>query len=176
MQMNKKENTMTKSIDDLKAAFAGESQANRRYLAFAKKADDEGLPQIAKLFRAVAAAETVHANNHFRALDGVKSTSENLKEAINGENYEVVSMYPDFLKDAQDESMKRAETTFRWAWEVEKVHEGMYRKTLAALEAQQPPVNVDYYVCPVCGNTHEGPLEGKCPVCGTPASRYERIS
>jgi rubrerythrin len=167
---------MTKSVDDLKAAFAGESQANRKYLAFAKKADDEGFPQIAKLFRAVAAAETVHANNHFRALDGVKSTSENLQEAINGENYEVETMYPDFLKDAQDESMKRAVNSFRWAWEVEKVHERLYRKTLAAMDAHQPLENVEYYVCPVCGNTHEGPLEGKCPVCGTPGSRYERMS
>jgi rubrerythrin len=176
MDLNKKENAMTKTVDDLKAAFAGESQANRRYLAFAKKADADGLTQVAKLFRAVAAAETVHANNHFRALDGVKSTTENLQEAINGENYEVKTMYPDFLKDAQDESVKRAENSFRWAWEVEKVHEALYRKTLAAMEAQQPLVNVDYYVCPVCGNTHEGPLEGKCPVCGTPGSRYERIS
>ncbi len=167
---------MTKSVDDLKAAFAGESQANRKYLAFAKKADDEGLTQIAKLFRAVAAAETVHANNHFRALDGVKSTTENLKEAINGENYEVETMYPDFLKDAEDESVKRAVTTFRWAWEVEKVHEVLYRKAQIALETQQPLPEVDYYVCPVCGNTHEGPLEGKCPVCGTPTSRYERMS
>jgi rubrerythrin len=161
---------MSKSVEDLKAAFAGESQANRRYLAFAKKADDEGLTQIAKLFRAVAAAETVHANNHFRALDGVKSTTENLQEAINGENYEVVTMYPDFIKDAEDESIKRAATSFRWAWEVEKLHEVLYRKTLATLEAQQPMPEVDYYVCPVCGFTHEGPLEGKCPVCGTPTS------
>jgi len=167
---------MTKSVDDLKAAFAGESQANRRYLAFAKKADDEGFTQIAKLFRAVAAAETVHANNHFRALDGVKSTAENLQEAVKGENYEVVTMYPDFIKDAESESVKRALSSFRWAWEVEKLHEVLYRKALAALEAQQMPENVDYYVCPVCGYTHEGPLEGKCPVCGTPTSRYARIS
>jgi rubrerythrin len=167
---------MSKSIEDLKAAFAGESQANRRYLAFAKKADDEGLTQIAKLFRAVAAAETVHANNHFRALDGVKSTTENLQEAVNGENYEVVTMYPDFIKDAEDESVKRAVTSFHWAWDVEKLHEVLYRKALAALEAQQPMPEVDYYVCPVCGYTHEGPLEGKCPVCGTPTSRYERMS
>jgi rubrerythrin len=175
MAINLEENNMTKTIDDLQAAFAGESQANRKYLAFAKKADDEGLTQIAKLFRAVAAAETVHANNHFRALDGVKSTAENLHEAITGENYEVITMYPDFLKDAEDESVKRAVTSFRWAWEVEKLHEVLYRKTLAALEAKQSLENVEYYVCPVCGNTHEGPLEGKCPICGTPGSRYERI-
>jgi rubrerythrin len=167
---------MTKTVDDLNAAFAGESQANRKYLAFAKKADDEGLPQIAKLFRAVAAAETVHANSHFRALDGVKSTAENLQEAVKGENYEVVKMYPDFIKDAEGESVKRAVTSFRWAWEVEKLHEVLYRKALAAINGQQSFQEVDYYVCPVCGYTHEGPLEGKCPVCGTPTSRYERIS
>jgi rubrerythrin len=167
---------MSKTIEDLKAAFAGESQANRRYLVFAKKADDERLPQIAKLFRAVAAAETVHANSHFRALDGVKSTAENLQEAIKGENYEVQTMYPDFIKDAEGESVKRATTSFRWAWEVEKLHEVLYRKALANLESTQTLADVDYYVCPVCGYTHEGPVEGKCPVCATPASRYERIS
>lgn len=167
---------MTKTIEDLKVAFAGESQANRRYLAFAKKADDEGLPQIAKLFRAVAAAETVHANSLFRALDGVKSTLENLQEAVKGENYEVQTMYPEFIQEAEAESLKRAATSFRWAWEVEKLHEALYRKTLATLEAGQAPQDVDYYVCPVCGYTHEGPLEGKCPVCGTPTSRYEKIS
>jgi rubrerythrin len=85
-------------------------------------------------------------------------------------------MYPDFIKDAEGESIKRAATSFRWAWEVEKLHEVLYRKTLATLEAQKPMPEVDYYVCPVCGFTHEGPLEGKCPVCGTPTSRYERIS
>ena len=110
---------MTKTIDDLKAAFAGESQANRRYLAFAKKADADGLTQVAKLFRAVAAAETVHANNHLRAMDGVGATNENLKTAIGGENYEVVTMYPDFITDAESESVKRALTSFKWAWEVE---------------------------------------------------------
>jgi rubrerythrin len=167
---------MTKTVDDLKAAFAGESQANRKYLAFAKKADAEGFTQVAKLFRAAAAAETVHALNHFRALDGVQSTTENLNAAIGGENYEVVTMYPDFIKDAEGESAKRALNSFKWAWEVEKVHEALYRKALAAVEAQQALPNVDYYVCPVCGFTHEGPLEGKCPVCATPAERFERIS
>ncbi len=167
---------MSKSIEDLKAAFAGESQANRKYLAFAKKADADGLTQIAKLFRAAAAAETVHANNHLRALDGVGSTTDNLKAAIEGENYEWVTMYPEFMQDADSESMKRALLSFKYAFEVEKVHEALYRKALTALDAQVPLPDVDYYVCPVCGFTHEGPLEGKCPVCGTPTSRYERMS
>lgn len=167
---------MTKTEDDLKAAFAGESQANRKYLAFAKKADADGLPQVAKLFRAAAAAETVHALNHFRAMDGVATTTDNLKTAIAGENYEWVTMYPAFIKDAEAESVKRALSSFKKAWEVEKVHEALYRKALTAVEAQQSQAEVDYYVCPVCGFTHEGPLEGNCPVCNTPAIKFERIS
>ncbi len=167
---------MTKTVDDLKAAFAGKSQANRKYLAYAKKADADGYPQVARLFRAAAAAETVHAHNHFRALDGVRTTSDNLKDAIEGENYEAVTMYPDFIKDAEAESMKRALNSFKWAWEVEKIHEGLYRKALATLEAQQPMQEVDYYVCPTCGFTHEGPLEGPCPICKTLGEKFERIS
>jgi rubrerythrin len=167
---------MTKTSQDLQDAFAGESQANRRYLAFAKKADAEGHPQIAKLFRAAAAAETVHANNHLRAMDGIGVTGDNLKTAIEGENYEWVSMYPEFIKDAEADSVKRALSSFKWAWEVEKVHEELYRKALTALEAQQPLVEVDYYVCPTCGYTHEGPLEGICPVCKSPAKKFERIN
>jgi rubrerythrin len=167
---------MTETVDDLKAAFAGESQANRKYLAFAKKADADGLTQIAKLFRAVAAAETVHAHSHLRALDGVGTTNDNLKAAIAGENYEWVTMYPEFIKDAEAESMKRALASFKFAFEVEKVHEELYRKALSALETQQPLKQVDYYVCPICGYTHEGPLLGNCPVCKTPADKFERIN
>jgi len=167
---------MSKTVEDLKAAFAGESQANRKYLAYAKKADADGLTQVARLFRAAAAAETVHAHSHFRALDGVGTTTENLKDAIAGENYEWVSMYPEFIKDAEAESMKRALTSFKWAFEVEKIHEELYSKALASLEAGQPMPEVDYYVCPICGFTHEGPLEGICPICKTPADKFERIS
>jgi rubrerythrin len=165
---------MSKAIEDLKAAFAGESQANRKYLAFAKKADEDGYPQIAKLFRAAAAAETVHANNHLRALGGIQSTSENLQAAVDGENYEAVTMYPEFVKDAEAEEAKSALRSFRWALEVEKVHEGLYRKALENLEAGKQ-TGFDYYVCPVCGYTHEGPLDGKCPVCGAPGAKFERI-
>lgn len=165
---------MSKSTEDLKAAFAGESQANRRYLAFAKKADKDGYPQAARLFRAVAAAETVHALNHFRVLGEIKSTAENLQTAINGENYEVVTMYPAFINDAEAEADKKAERTFRWAWEVEKVHEALYRQMLEDVETE---IEVfDYYVCPVCGHTHERTAPDKCPVCGTPGKRFERIS
>jgi rubrerythrin len=167
---------MTKSTDDLQAAFAGESQANRKYLAFAKKADAEGQPQVAKLFRAAAAAETVHAHNHLRALDGVGSTADNLKAAIAGENYEWVTMYPEFIQDAEAESAKRALASFKFAFEVEKLHEELYQKALNALEGEKPLSEVDYYVCPICGYTHEGPLEGICPICKTPANKFEKIN
>jgi len=165
---------MSKTDDDLMAAFAGESQANRRYLAFAKKADEEGHHQAAKLFRAAAAAETVHAHNHLRALGMVQSTMENLQTAIAGENYEVVTMYPEFIADAEQEHVKKALTSFKWAYEVEKVHEALYRNALENLSKGLP--EVDYYVCPVCGYTHEGPFRSKCPVCGTPGERFEKVS
>ena len=165
---------MSKTGEDLQAAFAGESQANRKYTAFAKKADDEGYHQVAKLFRAAAAAETVHALNHFRTMEGVQSTAENLKTAIAGESYEVTTMYPAMITDAEVEGIKRALTSFKHAYEVEKVHEALYRKALEMLEKETPAV--DYYVCPVCGFTHEGPLSGRCPVCNTPAERFEKIA
>ena len=161
---------MTKTIEDLQAAFAGESQAHQRYQAFAKKAEDEGRTQVAKLFRAAAAAERVHAFNHFKAMDGILSTEENLKAAIAGENYEVVTMYPEFIADAEAEANKRAKTSFNWAWEVEKVHEDLYRKALENLGKSEE--TFDYYVCPVCGYTHERGAPDKCPVCGTPGTRY----
>ena len=166
---------MSKSLDNLKSAFAGESQANRKYLAFAKKADQEGFPQIAKLFRAAAAAETVHAHNHLRAMDGVKSTAENLEVAITGESYEVTSMYPPMLAEAQAESDKRAARSFEYALDVEKIHEALYRKAREILGKGKDAAETTYYVCPVCGNTHEGPMEGRCPICNTPGERFEKI-
>lgn len=164
---------MSKTTDNLQAAFAGESQASRKYLAFAKKADQEGYPQIAKLFRAAAAAETIHAHNHFNALGGVKSTTENLKAAIEGENYEVVNMYPGMIADADAEGEKKANTSFKWAFEVEKVHEALYRYALEHMDPNTPVV--DFYVCPICGYTHQGKFEGKCPVCNTPAEKFVKI-
>jgi rubrerythrin len=164
---------MSKSVEHLKAAFAGESQASRRYTAFAKKAQDDGYPQIAKLFRAAAAAETVHALNHFKALGEIKSTAENLQAAIAGENYEVVTMYPEFMQDAEAEGEKKALTSFRWAWEVEQMHEKLYRKALEGLTDDLP--EADLYICPVCGNTHYGTPPDKCPVCNTPGKRFELI-
>ena len=167
---------MSKTTDNLQTAFAGESQANRKYLAFAKKADQEGFPQIAKLFRAAAAAETVHALSHLRALNGVKGTAENLQAAIGGENYEVVSMYPPMLAEAEAEGDKRAGISFKYALAVEKIHEELYRKAAEYLGSGRDLPETDLYVCPVCGYTHEGPLEGRCPVCNTPGERYEKIA
>jgi rubrerythrin len=165
---------MTKSYDDLMAAFAGESQANRKYLAFAKKADEEGFAQVAKLFRAAAHAETVHAHNHLRAAGEVKTTEENLKTAIAGENYEHTEMYPSFLKDAEAEGDKKAMRTFNYANEVEKIHEQLYKDALAALG--KPGETYDYYICPFCGYTHARVAPEVCPVCGAPKEKFEKIS
>jgi rubrerythrin len=163
------------TTDNLKAAFAGESQANRRYLAFAKKADEEGQPQVARLFRAAAAAETVHALSHLRVLAEVKSTAENLQAAINGENYEATVMYPDFIKEAETAGERKAINTFSNALAVEIVHERLYREALETL-GKNGDEQYDYYVCPVCGQTHKGSAPDRCPVCGTPGSRFEKIS
>ncbi len=168
---------MSKTSEHLQEAFAGESQANRRYLAFAKKADEDGYPQVAKLFRAAAAAETIHALNHLKALDGIASTAENLQAAINGENFEVVKMYPPYIQDAEADEDKKAYTSFKWAWEVEKVHEALYRAALESLNSESAKAEgPDYYVCPFCGYTHAGSSPDKCPVCGTPGKRFECIS
>lgn len=164
---------MSKTLENLAAAFAGESQARSKYMAFAKKADDEGLHQVARLFRAAAQAEFVHAQNHLKAMEGIHSTAENLQAAINGENFEVVSMYPPFIAEAAAEEAKRAKNSFEWAWEVEKCHEELYRAALAGLGKEEE--DYEYYVCPVCGFTHARNAPEKCPVCGTPAGKFQKI-
>ena len=164
---------MSKSYDDLMAAFAGESQARNKYIAFGKKAEDEGFSAAAKLFRAAAEAEKVHAQNHFKAAGEVKLTAENLQAAINGENYEVTTMYPPMLKNAEEEGNKRAATSFNYALEVEKVHEALYRDALATLSKDAEVF--DYYVCPVCGYTHPRNAPEKCPVCSTPGSKFTQV-
>jgi rubrerythrin len=158
---------------NLKEAFAGESQANRRYLAFAKKAEEEGYKQVAKLFRAAAEAETVHAHSHFRVLGGAKSTKENIQEAIAGETHEFKKMYPEFLATAKAEAIKPAEMSFDYANQVEKIHAVLYEKALANLGKNEA---VDYYVCPVCGNTVEGKAPDKCPICNVPGSKFVKVS
>jgi rubrerythrin len=164
---------MAKSIEDLKAAFAGESQANRKYTAFARKADEEGHAQVAKLFRAAAAAETVHALSHLKVLNGVGSTKENLEAAIAGENYEAVTMYPEFIKDAEAEGNRPALRSFKYALDVEKIHEALYREALANLGTAGE--TFDYYVCPVCGYTVAKGAPASCPVCATAGSKFEKI-
>jgi len=166
---------MTKSEENLKAAFAGESQANRKYLAFAKKADKDGFPQVAKIFRAAAAAETVHAHNHLREFGGIKSTQENIRAAIDGEHHEFTKMYPEFLEDAKKEGNKGAERTFNLANEVEKVHHKLYTSALEAVESGKDLEKQDVYICPVCGYTHEGEPPEKCPVCGAVKKVFQEI-
>ncbi len=153
---------MSKTEQNLKDAFAGESQANRKYLAFAKKAEEEGYIQAARLFRAAAVAETIHAHNHLRGMSGVKSTKENLLAAISGESYEFQKMYPQMIADAQAEGQDYALRSFSLANEVEKVHASLYQK---ALESLGQNVVTDYYVCSVCGYTAEGEAPDECPVC-----------
>jgi len=166
---------MTKSEEDLKAAFAGESQANRKYLAFAKKADKDGFLQVAKLFRAAAAAETIHAHNHLRAMNGIKSTKENLTAAIEGEHYEFTKMYPEFIKDSETDGNKDAIRTFNYANEVEKIHHKLYEKALEAVESGNDLEKTEIYICPVCGYTSEGEPPEKCPVCGTVKKVFKKI-
>ncbi len=163
---------MTQSEQFLREAFAGESQANRRYLAFAEQADKEGYHQVAKLFRAAAEAETVHALAHLRALNGVKSTAENLKEAIAGETHEFNIMYPAMIGTAQLEGNKEAERSFRHAHEVEKVHASLFEKALANLGKQ---AEVDYCVCSVCGFTCENEYPELCQGCGTKAKQFIKV-
>jgi len=163
---------MSNTEKNLKEAFAGESQANRKYLAFAKKADEDGFKQIARLFRAAAEAETVHAHNHLREIGGIKSTKENLEEAINGESYEFQKMYPQMIKDAEAEGKKGALRSFNFANEVEKIHAELYRK---ALENTGKNLVVDYYVCQVCGNTVENEPPDECPVCGAKKKMFKKV-
>ena len=161
-----------KTKNNLMEAFAGESQANRKYLAFANKADQEGYPGIAKLFRAAAAAETVHAHAHLRILEGIKTTEENLKEAISGETHEFVSMYPKMIEEAKMEGETAAERYFVFTNEVEKIHANLYKKALDNLD--NFPVK-DYYVCSVCGYTVADEAPDRCPVCGALKKAFNKI-
>lgn len=163
---------MSKTEQDLREAFAGESQANRKYLAFAEKAEKEGYRQVAKLFRAAAEAETVHAHNHLRTLGEIKGTQENLDEAINGESYEFQQMYPRMIEDAEAEGNKAALKTFQYANEVEKVHAELYRKALENL-GKNP--ELDYYICKVCGYTAEGEPPDECPVCKAKKQMFKKV-
>jgi len=161
--------------DDLMAAFAGESHANRKYLAFAKKAEEEGLKQVAKLFRAAAEAETVHAHNHLNVLKGVGSTEQNLVEAINGETHEFIDMYPGMIKRAEEENNADAKRSFTFANKVEKIHADMYSNALASVKSGNDLEEKEILVCPVCGNTFEGESPNTCPICGAPKAKFMMI-
>ena len=164
---------MSQTEKNLQEAFAGESQANRKYLAFAKKADREGYPKVANLFRAAAEAETVHAHAHLRVLKGVNSTAENLEEAIAGETHEFKSMYPAMIEAAQSEGDKAALRSFTYANEVEKIHADLYQKALDSLD--NPEAVECYYVCGVCGYTCENEPSETCPVCKANIKAFSRV-
>jgi rubrerythrin len=163
---------MSKSEQNLQDAFAGESQANRKYLAFARKADAEGYKQVAKLFRAAAEAETIHAHNHLRELGGVKSTRENLEVAVKGEIFEFQKMYPAMIEEAKAEANKGALRSFEFANAVEKVHAALYQKALDELGKN---AEADIYVCGVCGHTVEGEAPDECPVCKAKKQAYKKV-
>jgi len=163
---------MSKTESNLKEAFAGESQANRKYLAFARKAEAEGLKQVARLFRAAAEAETIHAHNHLRELGGVKSTKENLQAAIEGESYEFQHMYPQMIAEARSEAQEGALKSFNFANEVEKIHASLYKNALENLGKNK---DNDYHVCQVCGYTAEGDAPDECPVCKSKKQAFKKI-
>jgi rubrerythrin len=167
---------MSKTDENLKAAFAGESQANRRYLAFAQKAEEEGATQAAKLFRAAAEAETIHALNHLRIIGEMKSTMENLNTAVSGETFEFKKMYPEYISTAKQEGNKQATWSFDVASKVEQVHANLFQKAIDALKNKKQMEKVDYYVCSVCGNTVEGAPPENCPICGSPKTKFFKIA
>jgi len=166
---------MSKTNENLKEAFAGESQANRRYLAFAKKAEIEGKPNMAHLFRAVAEGETVHALNHLNVLGEVKTTEENLKAAIGGETFEIENMYPKFIEDARADNEKGADISFTGAKEVEKVHQQSFSDALSVMEKGEDIKAREYYVCQVCGNLFADEVPDICPICKAPKEKFFKV-
>lgn len=160
--------TDKKTLENLMAAFAGESQANRKYLAYAKKAEAEGKPNAAKLFKAAADAETLHALKEFELAGKIASTSDNLTDAVAGETHEYQSMYPGFIETAKEEGNKAAIIAFTFAMKAEEVHAKLYKEALANLDETE---EVFYYLCPVCGNIEKARPD-KCPICGVPGERF----
>jgi rubrerythrin len=161
--------------ENLQDAFAGESQANRKYQAFAKKAEADGYPQVAKLFRAAAEAETIHALAHFRVMGGIKDTADNLQTAIDGEGFEFEEMYPDYVAEAEAEGNKPATFSFKNALAVEEIHHGLYTEALNAVKAGHDIPAAEIYICDVCGNTVLGEVPDKCPICGAPHGRFFKV-
>lgn len=157
---------------NLKDAFAGESQAHMKYLAFAEKAEKDGFPKVALLFRAISYAEQVHAHNHLKVLDGVGDTAANLEAAMAGENFEVEEMYPAYDAVAQLQAEKGALRSIHYALEAEKGHEELYGRALAAVKGGKDIEAASVYVCPTCGHTHVGKPQERCPVCNVPPEKY----
>lgn len=164
-----------KTSDNLDAAFAGESQANRRYMAFAEKAEKDGFPKIARLFRAVAEAETFHALRHFKTAGKVGTTAENVAAAAAGEKYEFTTMYPEFIAAAEAEGNKGAIQSFSLANAAEKVHGALYEKAVQSLTENKDFPAEKFYVCPVCGYVSEDGAPDKCPICGTKGSVFKEF-
>ncbi|HLE01681.1 MAG TPA: rubrerythrin family protein [Bdellovibrionota bacterium] len=165
---------MPTTNENLKTAFSGESQANRKYLAYAKKAEQDGFPQVARLFRAAAEAETIHALAHFNAMGGIRSTAENLDDAVHGETYEYAEMYPPMLEQAQKENHK-GKTMIGYAQKAEQVHAELYKKALNAVRAGVDLSDAEIFVCPACGDIEIGKPTAKCPICGAGAEKYKRV-
>ena len=163
------------TMDNLKEAFAGESQANRKYLAFAQKANKEGFEKVGRLFKVVAEAETIHALKHLQTMKAVNSTVDNLKEAIAGEHHEFTEMYPGFIAEAEKDGNQQAKISFHFANEVEKVHHKLYEKALQAVENKQDLQTEAFFLCPICGHVEENEAPGRCPVCGAPGSSFKQF-
>ena len=166
---------MPNTTDHLKEAFAGESQANRKYLAFAEQAAKDGLPNIAKLFRTTAEAETIHANGHLKALGAVGSTADNLQAAIDGETYEYTEMYPPMLKQAEAESHK-AKRMFAYAVDAEEVHAKLYAIALEAAKKGEDLTEARFFLCPICGHIEFGNPPERCPICAAKAEKFVEVA
>jgi rubrerythrin len=166
---------MPTTHENLKEAFAGESQANQKYKAFAKKAEKEGFANIAKLFRTTAEAERIHAEGHLKALDLIASTADNLQAAIDGETFEFTNMYPPMVEQATQEGHK-SKTMFRFAVEAEEVHAQIYTKALEAVKNGTDLDTSDFYLCPICGFIEVGNPPEKCPVCGALKKVFHLVS
>jgi len=160
--------------DNLHEAFAGESQANRKYLAFALQAEREGFANVARLFRAAAEAETIHAMGHFNAMDGVGTTAQNLQAAIDGETYEFTVMYPPMIEQAEKDGHK-AKRMFNFATKAEAVHAQLYSQALEAIQGGEDLTETEFHLCPVCGHIERGRATDVCPICGTPGAKFLQV-
>ncbi len=166
---------MSETKKNLMEAFAGESQANRRYLAFAKEAEKEGFPNVARIYRAIAEAETVHALKHLEIAGEIGSTADNLKASKEGETHEFTVMYPEFIEKAKEEKEKRAVQTFEYANAAEKVHGGIFEDLLKKVKGGSDQPNVEVSLCPVCGWVGLGDIPDRCPICNTQAKMFKKF-